>query len=305
MSKRKTKEEWQLESNKIHNNEFEILQEPLSGQDLVNVLHKNCGNILKIRLNNHLKRYCVYCSGKKKKTKEDCQRESDRLYNKEFTIIEYPNNIKDNCSILHKNCGNILNIPMVKHLKLENGCNKCSKKSKKTNEYWINKCKEIWNDEFEIIDYVDNVWKKVQVKHKLCGSILIKDMSNLIHSKRGCNICTRKAYGEFYIKEFFDKNSIEYITQKSFKDLINDKTGRKLKVDFYLPNYDISIEVDGVQHYKSIPHWGGDKSYDEQIYRDNIKNEYFGNKLIRINNKKIKNIEKIWQQLQKQEQSHK
>ena len=305
MSKRKTKEEWQLESNKIHNNEFKILQEPISGQELVNVLHKNCGNILKIRLNNHLKRYCVYCSGKKKKTKEDCQKESDRLYNKEFTIIEYPNNIKNNCSILHKNCGSILNIPMVKHLKLENGCNKCSKKSKKTNEYWIKKCREIWNDEFEIIDYVDNVWKKVQVKHKLCGSILIKDMSNLIHSKRGCNICTRKAYGEFYIKEFFDKNNIEYITQKSFKNLINDKTGRKLKVDFYLPKYDISIEVDGVQHYKSIPHWGGDKSYDEQIYRDNIKNEYFGNKLIRINNKKIKDIEKIWQQLQKQEQSHK
>ncbi len=43
MSKRKTKEEWQLESNKIHNNEFEILQEPISGQELVNVLHKNCG----------------------------------------------------------------------------------------------------------------------------------------------------------------------------------------------------------------------------------------------------------------------
>ena len=71
MSRRKTKEEWQLESNIIHNNEFEILQEPLSGQDLVNVLHKKCNNILNIRLNNHLKTYCAYCSGKKQKTKEE------------------------------------------------------------------------------------------------------------------------------------------------------------------------------------------------------------------------------------------
>lgn len=60
-----------------------------------------------------------------------------------------------------------------------------------------------------------------------------------------------------------------------------------------------------VQHYKPIEHWGGEKSYVEQVYRDNIKNNFFGNKLIRINNKKIKDIEKIWQQLQKQEQNHK
>ena len=305
MSKRKTKEEWQLESNKIHNNEFEILQDPLSGKDIVNVLHKKCNNILKITLSNHLRRYCVYCSGKKRKTKEECQIESDKIHNNEFTILEYPNSIKLNSLVLHKKCGEKINMSMNNHITHKNGCKKCSKNSLKSNRYWIDKCKDIWDDEFEIIDYVDNVWKKVQVKHKLCGSILIKDMNNLIHNKRGCNICTRKAYGEFYIKQFFDKNNIEYITQKSFKDLINDKTGRKLKVDFYLPKYDISIEVDGVQHYKSIPHWGGDKSYDEQIYRDNIKNDFFGNKLIRINNKKIKDIEKIWQQLQKQEQSHK
>lgn len=28
MSKKKTLEEWQIESNKIHNNEFTILEEP-------------------------------------------------------------------------------------------------------------------------------------------------------------------------------------------------------------------------------------------------------------------------------------
>ena len=305
MSKRKTKEEWQLESNKIHNNEFEILQEPSSGKDIVNVLHKNCKNILKITLSNHLRTYCVYCSGKKRKTKEECQIESDKIHNNEFIILEYPNSIKLNSLILHKKCGLKINMTMNNHLSHKNGCKKCSKNSLKSNEYWIKKCEEIWGDEFEIIDYINNVWKKVQVKHKLCGSILIKDMNNLIHNKRGCSICTRKSYGEFYIKEFLDKNNIRYVNQKTFDGLINPKTGRKLRVDLYLPDYEIILEIDGVQHYKPIEHWGGEKSYLEQVYRDNIKNDFFGNKLIRINNKKIKDIEKIWQQLQKQEQSHK
>lgn len=305
MSKRKTKEEWQLESNKIHNNEFEILQEPLSGQDLVNVLHKKCGNILKIRLNNHIKRYCVYCSGKKNKTKEQYQVLSNSIHNSEFEIIGEPLSVKDKVLILHKKCNTIINMTMNNHINQKNACKKCSKNSLKSNEYWIDKCEEIWGDEFEIIDYIDNVWKKVRIKHKLCGSILIKDMNNLIHNKRGCSICTRKSYGEFYIKEFLDKNNIRYINQKSFDGLINPKTDRKLRVDFYLPDYELVLEIDGVQHYKPIEHWGGEKSYVEQVYRDNIKNNFFGNKLIRINNKKIKDIEKIWQQLQKQEQNHK
>lgn len=188
---------------------------------------------------------------------------------------------------------------MNNHISHKNGCKKCSKNSLKSNEYWYEKCKEVWEDEFILLDYVDSVYKKIRVKHTLCGNILIKDMNNLIHNKRGCNICTRKSYGEFYIKEYFDKKNIIYITQKTFDDLINPKTGRKLKVDFYLPEYDIIIEVDGVQHYKSIKHWGGDKAFETQLYRDKIKNDYFGERLIRINNKKIKDIENIWHQLQK------
>ncbi len=305
MSKRKTIEEWQYESNIIHNKEFDILQIPKSGFDKIDVLHKKCGNILKISPRNHLKRYCTYCSGKKQKTKEECQVESDLIHNSEFIILDTHKNVKENVRIFHKKCGSVINMTMNNHLNHKNGCKKCSKNSLKSNEYWIDMCKNIWGNEFKILDYVDNVWKKVRIEHSLCGSILIKDMSNLIHNKRGCSICTRKSYGEFYIKEFLDKKNIRYVSQKSFDGLVNPKTDRKLRVDFYLPDYDLVLEIDGVQHYKPIEHWGGEKSYVEQVYRDNIKNNFFGNKLIRINNKKIKDIEKIWQQLQKQEQSQK
>ena len=187
MSKRKTIEEWQDESNIIHNKEFDILQIPKSGFDKVDVLHKKCGNVLKVSPRNHLKRYCAYCSGKKQKTKEECQVESDIIHNGEFIILDTHKNVKENIRIFHKKCGSIINITINNHLNHKNGCKKCSKNSLKSNEYWINKCRQIWDDEFKILDYVDNVWKKVRIEHSLCGSILIKDMNNLIHNKRGCS----------------------------------------------------------------------------------------------------------------------
>ena len=291
MSKRKTLQEWQNEVDKIHNFEFEILETPISGHQIVKVLHKKCGNILNTSLRNQTKRYCTHCSNKKKKTKEDWQNLSDEVHNSEFEILEDINNGKEKIKILHKKCGNILLLTMNNHINHKNGCKKCAKNSLKSNEYWINKCIEIWGDEYEILEEVNNVWNKVSIRHKSCGNILKKDMSNLIHNKRGCNICSKKAYGEDYIKNYLDINNIKYIQQKSFDGLINPKTGRKLRVDFYLQELDIVIEVDGVQHYKSIKHWGGDKAYEEQLYRDKIKNDFFIGKLklIRINNKKNKN----------------
>lgn len=300
MSVRKTKEEWQEESNKIHNSEFEIIDVPKSGQNNVNILHKICGNIISMKLNNHLKRYCKFCSKKHNRNISEYQLNSNQIHNNGFIIMDNPKNIKEKVRIRHIKCGRVLEMTMNNHLNHKNGCKFCSKYSLKSNDHWKSKCVEIWGDEFEILQEVNNVWDKVKVKHKLCGEILLKDMSNLIHNKRGCSICSKKEYGSIYIKNFLDKENIKYEQEKKFDDLINPKTGRKLRLDFYLIDMNIAIEVDGLQHYKPILHWGGEKEFIKQIYRDNIKELYLkskGIKLIRINNKQIKNINKLlWQQ---------
>lgn len=300
MSKRKTLEEWQIEIDNIHNSEFKILETPINGHQLINVLHKKCGNINTISMRNQLKRYCAICSNKKRKSKEEWQKLSDIKHNNDFIIIDDIRNGKQKVNILHKKCGNIIKMTMNNHINHLNGCKKCSKNSLKSNQYWIDNINEIWGTEFVLLEEVINVNKKTKIRHSLCGNVLEKTMDNLVRSKRGCEICSKKAYGEEYIKEYLIKNNIKYIQQKSFKGLFNPKTNRSLKVDFYLPERNIVIEVDGVQHYKSIPHWGGDKSHKDLLYRDGIKNKFFeanNIKLIRINNKKIKNIDSIlWEQ---------
>ena len=47
-----------------------------------------------------------------------------------------------------------------------------------------------------------------------------------------------------------------------------------LRFDFYLPKYNICIEYNGVQHYKKVEIFGGDKAFEEQKKRDKLKREY-------------------------------
>lgn len=66
---------------------------------------------------------------------------------------------------------------------------------------------------------------------------------------------------------------------------------------------EFAIEVDGVQHYKSIEHWVVIMRLNHKFIEIILKMNTLVIELIRINNKKIKEIDIIWQQLQKKKQN--
>ena len=189
MSKRKTKEEWQILSDIKYNNEFEIIEEPLNSHTKVNILHKKCNNIILMALNNHLNRYCKYCSNKNKKTQEEWQNLSNKIHNFEYLLLEEPKNGKQNINVLHKKCNNILSINMNNHINGENKCNLCNKYGEKNNSYWNDKNIEIYGDEYTILEEIITGNQKVKIKHNKCGSILKKSMTEFLTSKRGCRNC--------------------------------------------------------------------------------------------------------------------
>jgi len=55
-----------------------------------------------------------------------------------------------------------------------------------------------------------------------------------------------KSKGEYFIKELLDSYNINYLHNKSFKSLGIDSL---LRFDFYLPNFNLIIEFDGIQHF--------------------------------------------------------
>lgn len=66
--------------------------------------------------------------------------------------------------------------------------------------------------------------------------------------------------------------------------------------DFYLTDYNILIEYDGIQHFEPIKWFGGLHRFKKLQDRDKTKNNFSENNnidLIRISYKDYENIEKI------------
>lgn len=102
----------------------------------------------------------------------------------------------------------------------------------------------------------------------VCGAECVVAGSNLKngHTKScGCLI----SVGEEQIREFLDNHEIKYVRQKRFCDC---KDQKPLPFDFYLPQYNIAIEYDGMYHYKNVR--GKQDDYNKMKYHDQIKTQY-------------------------------
>lgn len=64
--------------------------------------------------------------------------------------------------------------------------------------------------------------------------------------------------------------NIKFETQKKFVWLKTDKS--KMSLDFYLPDYNIAIECQGIQHYNAIGMFTEEKAFKIK-QRDKLKNE--------------------------------
>ena len=73
---------------------------------------------------------------------------------------------------------------------------------------------------------------------------------------------------EAYFAGFCNKYGILYEAQKSFEDCIYKD---KLRFDYYLPEFDILIEIQGKQHYETSERFGGEAFLLEQREKDLIK----------------------------------
>lgn len=132
-----------------------------------------------------------------------------------------------------------------------------------------------------IIDLVDNIQNthyvyKCQCK---CGKITFVDSSNWGRTY-SCG-CLKESKGEYLLSKILEEMNIKFEKEKIFKDCLNPKTGRYLRFDFYLPDYNCCIEYDGEQHFKEYSNWNS-SSLKERQYRDNLKNLYCYNNNIKI-----------------------
>jgi hypothetical protein len=149
-------------------------------------------------------------------------------------------------------------------------------------ELFIHKSKELFGDKFN--------YSKVKYINGQTHVILIcpenhefeVTPNNHLSKKSGCPTCNESKL-EQELASILDKQNIVYERQKRFKWL-----GRQ-SLDFYLPDYNIAIECQGIQHFKPVDFGGkGEKSANELFEKNKERDGKKLNKCL------SNNIEMIW-----------
>lgn len=162
------------------------------------------------------------------------------------------------------------------------GCPTCGQvvsntKRRKSSEEYYQECKEKGLD-LPIEDYVNATTK---IKHKCINGHIYKQSPPSHLSGQGCPVCN-ESKGEKFIRNYLDKHCIKYISQKTLKGL---KDKQSLSYDFYLPDSNILIEYQGIQHFERVSFNGkGYTDLDKQKHHDRLKQRFAkenGYKLLR------------------------
>ena len=146
------------------------------------------------------------------------------------------------------------------------------------------------NPFIEIVGEYTKAHEKIECKCLKCGGIFYLRPD---HIKRGighsgCN----KSLGEERLEKYLKEHNINYIGQYRFGDCVRKE--RDMPFDFYLPDLNVAIEYDGIQHYEPIVKFGGEEGFAELKLNDYYKTNYcaeHGIKLIRVPYTEYNNME--------------
>ena len=217
----------------------------------------------------------------------------DKYIYDETKYVDSKTKIKYVCPI-H---GKIEQLPL-NHLRY--GCRFCSKekqsqKQRKSINEFIKKARAIHGDKYDYskTNYVND-------KTKIC--IICPEHGEFWQSPNkhmnghGCPQCNR-SHLEEEMSIFLDDNNIDYIEQYAPHFL---KNGRGLqKIDFYLPQYNVAIECQGLQHFTN-DFYIKNKKIANNILRDTMKYNKCKENNIKIlyftteNNITLKNYNQIY-----------
>lgn len=150
------------------------------------------------------------------------------------------------------------------------GCIKCANLYLDL-DLFIEKANKTHNNKY---CYNKVIYKRSNQKVKiLCPKhgYFMKSVNNHLRGQ-GCPRCGKiKSRGELKVEKILNALGVTYEYQKSFSKC---KDKRPLPFDFYLPDHNICIEYDGIQHFEPVDAFGGNKSFEITKAHDAIKTKW-------------------------------
>lgn len=163
----------------------------------------------------------------------------------DYSKTEYKS-MRDPVTITCRIHGDFQQSPMS-HL-IGNGCNKCGiesriEKSRLPKEEFIKRSNKVHNNKYDysLVEYL-NIREKVKIICPIHGEF-IQEVK--LHMEGcGCPKCNSSKL-EKEIENILQENHINYIWQYKNKEIFGLKS-----IDYYLTDYNIAIECQGIQHFK-------------------------------------------------------
>jgi Zn finger protein HypA/HybF involved in hydrogenase expression len=257
--------------------EYTLVSDYTSGTSKINLLHSKCNNIYSVTPNHFF-----YDNSRCKcqwniKQPDIFEKEFNKVSKDSYTQLEQYRRNHSKISIRHEDCGTIFRATPHSFLQGK-GCPECSGNKTKTTEEFSKEVDELTDGEYSLLTEYTNNRTYVTIKHIECGrgySVIPKDF---LRGNR-CPFC-KQSKGEKMVQRVLDEITVRYEIQKSFDDLKSNC--QKLPFDFFLPDYNLLIEYDGIQHFKEVQYFGGAKKLANQKRRDHLKNKYAKSKNIKL-----------------------
>lgn len=250
------------------------------------------------------KRQCDKCTNTKlrqERIKSNSQflNEVYNLVGNEYIFLENYNDARTKIKCKHniKDCGYEWLITPMDFLK-GSRCPKCNGNAKKTQNDFLNEVYQLVGNDYTVIEIYKNARTPIKIRHNKCGTIFNPTPNNFLRGTRCPRCMSNTSEGEKIISKILDNKNIKYEIQYILDDCKNKNT---LPFDFYLPDYNLLIEYDGIQHFEPVDFAGKGIKWAKKRLKytqlnDNIKNQYCKDNnipLLRIPYWEFDNIEKI------------
>ena len=291
--------------DKLHkiNSTITVIGQYTSSQTKIECKCDICNHIWNVKPNNLMNGSgCPNCCNNDKgnSLRWNTEQFIQQLANKNTNVLLLSEYINYNTKVVVqcKECNTIFEIT-PHHLLNGHGCKKCASKKvgdilRKDNDDFILELEKI-SSTIRILSKYVNSKTNVKCQCTICGNEWVATPNNLLKGT-GCIMCNHKqSKGEQKVQSILEDWQIGYISQYTYDDLLGVNNG-KLSYDFYLPRYNLLVEVQGIQHEKSVDIFGGDTQFKKQQEHDKRKREYaksHGYRLLEIWYYDFDNIEEI------------
>lgn len=255
MGKKINQDEFLRRVKKETGDEYSFLETYNGMNNPIMCQHNVCNYNWKIRPHNFLtlKQRCPQCYLKsKKKTQEEWIRDTKNQSDfQQYLFLEDYVDTRTPIRCKHLVCNNIYKVSPSKFLLGERRpyCKgkRISAKLVKSQKDFEKQVLEL-TDEYVFLEKYINAKTPIKCLHLKCHNTYMVTPNNFLRGRR-CPFC-RSSKGEKAIEKVLKNSMIKYEREKAFDWLKNRK------YDFFLPEFNLIIEFNGIQHYEDLSNIG-------------------------------------------------